>query len=128
VSSNAVSGIVELKPSSSLHRDLALALSAGSISKGAVGMVAVVETDILPEGNRLGSKAILADFAREQAQWALHKSYPVLSALCEWRAQLVADGLTVEELQRQLIDGMDRVRGEKRRGMRQKGLKLEVEP
>ena len=55
LSSDAVSGIVELKPSSSLHRDLALALSDGAISEGAVGMIAVVETGIRPAGHRRGA-------------------------------------------------------------------------
>jgi len=128
LSSSAVSGIVELKPSSNLHRDLALALNDGAISEGAVGMIAVGETDIRPAGHTLGSPAALQGQARHEAQSALHKSYPVLSALCEWRAQLVVDGLTVEELQRQLIDGMGRIRREYREGTRQKELKLEVEP
>ena len=128
LSSNSGSGIVELGPRSSLHRDLALALSDGAISAGPVGMVTVIEADTRPAGHGLASPARIEDQARHEAQSARHKSDPILSALCEWRARLVADGLTVEELRRQLIDGMDRVRREHRRGTRKKGLRLEVEP
>ncbi len=125
LSSNSVSGIVELGPRSNLHRDLALALSDGSISAGAVGMVAVIEADTRPAGARLRFPAKIEDLARHESRSTQHKSDRVLSALCEWRAQLVGDGLTVEELQRQLIDGMDRVRRDRRQ---QKSLELEVEP
>lgn len=91
-------------------------------------MVTVIEADTRPAGNGLASPDRIEDLARHEAQSARHNSDPILSALCEWRTQLVADGLTVEELRRQLIDGMDRVRREHRQGTRQKRLRLEVEP
>ena len=124
LSSNSVSGIVELGPRSRLHRDLALALSDGSISAGAVGMVTVIEADTRPAGIQLRFPEKIEDLAKREARSTRHKSDRVLSALCEWREKLGGDGLTVEELQQQLVDGMNRVRSQRKQ---QKGLELEVE-
>jgi hypothetical protein len=54
-------------------------------------------------------------------------SAPVLFALCHWREQLVADGLSVEDLRRELVEEMNRIRSKQRRGEQEKRLKLGVE-
>jgi hypothetical protein len=126
--SDAVSGIIELGPRSNLHRDLAMAPGAGSNSASDIGMVAVIEASTGSTSNELGATAKLQELARANAQWVRDKSYPVLSALCKWRTELVLDGLTPGDLRQRLLDGMDRIRRVHREDQRQKGLKLEVEP
>jgi hypothetical protein len=121
--SNAVSGIVELGPRSNLYRDLALAPGAGSKSASDIGMIAVIEANT----RSAGATAKLQESARANARWVRDKSYPVLSALCKWRTELVLDGLTPEDLREQLVEGMNRIRRVNRAGKQQKELKLEVE-
>ncbi len=122
--SNAVSGIVELGPRSNLYRDLAMAPGAGSKSASDIGMIAVIEAN----ARSASATAKLQELARANARWVRNKSYPVLSALCKWRTDLVLDGLTPEDLREQLVEGMDRIRRVNREGKQQKELKLEVEP
>jgi hypothetical protein len=126
--SDAVSGIIELGPRSNLYRDLAIAPGTGPNSASDIGMVAVIEASTRPTTNRLSATAELQELARTHAQAIRNKSYPVLSALCQWKTELVLDGLTPEALRQRLVDGMDRIRRARRYERPQKGLKLEVEP
>ena len=126
--SNAVSGIIELGPRSNLHRDLAVAPSAGSNSASEIGMIAVIEASTRSTDNELSATAKLQELARANAERVRSESYPVLSALCQWKTELDRDGLTPEGLRRRLVEGMDRVRRARRDENQQKGLNLEVEP
>lgn len=124
--SNAVTGAVQLGATPALHRDYWSAVSAGSIGEAQIGMSLAVE---------LGAQSGMLEFAstrfeeqvREKAHRVWERSAPVLFALCNWREQLAADGLSVEDLRRELVDEMDRIRSKQRRGIQEKQLNLEIE-
>lgn len=124
--SNAVTGAVQLGAMPALHRDYWSAVSAGSIGEAQIGMSLAVE---------LGAQSGMLEFAstrfeeqvREKAHRVWERSAPVLFALCNWREQLAADGLSVEDLRRELVDEMDRIRSKQRRGIQEKQLNLEIE-
>ena len=124
--SNAVTGAVQLGATPALHRDYWSAVSEGSIGEAQIGMSLAVE---------LGAQSGMLEFestrfeaqVREKAHRVWERSAPVLLALCHWREQLVADGLSVEDLRRELVDEMDRIRSKQRRDIQEKQLNLEVE-
>jgi hypothetical protein len=126
--SDAVSGIVELGPRSNLHRELAMAPASESNAVSDIGMIALIEASTRSAGNDLGATSKLEELARSNAQRVRDQTYPVLSALCEWKTDLDRDGMTPEELRRQLVDEMGRIRRMHRESEQRKGLRLEVEP
>jgi hypothetical protein len=124
--SNAVTGAVQLGATPDLHRDYWSAVSDGSIGEGQIGMSLAVE--IGARSGRLDPAATrLREQAREKAHRVWETSAPVLFALCRWREQLVADGLSVDDLRRELVEEMNRIRSKQRRGEQEKRLKLDVE-
>jgi len=124
--SNAVTGAVQLGATPDLRRDYWSAVSEGSIGEGEIGMSLAVE--IGARSGRLDPAATkLEEKVRKKAHRVWERSAPVLFALCSWRKQLVEDGLSVEELRRELVEEMDRIRSKHRSGEQEKNLKLEVE-
>ncbi len=124
--SNAVTGAVQLGATPDLHRDYWSAVSEGSIGEGEIGMSLAVE--IGARSGRLDPAARrLEEKIRKKAHRVWERSAPVLFALCSWRRQLVDDGLSVEDLRRELVEEMNRIRNRHRLGEQEKNLKLEVE-
>jgi hypothetical protein len=124
--SNAVTGAVQLGATPDLHRDYWSAVSEGAIGEGQIGMSLAVE--IGARSGRLDPAASrLEEQAREKAHRVWERSAPVLFGLCDWRRQLVADGLSVEDLRRELVEEMNRIRSRQHRDEQEKNLKLEIE-
>ena len=124
--SNAMVGAVHLGPLSNLHRDYWSAVSEGSISEGELGMTLAVEIATPSHGLELDSTN-LEKRAREKARRVWDRSAPVLYELCNWRRRLSQDGRSVEDIRRELVEEMNRIRREHRRAEQQKNLKLDVE-
>jgi hypothetical protein len=127
LASNAMVGAVHLGPLSNLHRDYWSAVSEGSILEGEIGMTLAVEIRTPSQGLELDSIR-LEEHAREKARRVWDRSAPVLFELCHWRRQLSQDGLSVEDIRRELVEEMDRIRREYHRAEQRRNLKLEVEP
>jgi hypothetical protein len=124
--SDAVTGAVQLAATPDLQRDYWSAVSEGSIGEGQIGMSLAVE--IGARSGRLDPASTrLEEQVREKAHRVWERSAPVLFALCNWREQLVADGSSVEDVRRELVDEMNRIRRRQHRDQQEKRLKLEVE-
>ncbi len=127
LASNVMVGAVHLAPLPNLHRDYWTAVSEGSIPEGEIGMTLAVEIGT-PSHGREPDSTRLERHARERARRVWGRSAPLLLELCHWRQELLEDGLSVEDIRRELVDEMNRIRRDHRRAEQQKKLKLEVEP
>ena len=139
--SNVMVGAVHLAPLPNLHRDYWAAVSEGSIPEGKIGMTLAVEIGSPSHGRKPDSVEIgttshdrkpdstyLERQARDRARRAWDRIAPLLLELCNWRQELSEDGLSIEDIRRELVDEMNRIRHEHRRAEQKKKLKLEVEP
>jgi len=127
LASNVMVGAVHLAPLPNLHRDYWAAVSEGSIPEGEIGMTLAVEIGTPSHGLEPDSTR-LERHARERARRVWERSAPILLELCEWKQELSEDGLSVEDVRRELVDEMNRIRRAYRRTEQQKKLNLEVEP
>ena len=126
--SDAVTGVVQLIPTAGLNRDLLYKLSDELVSLSSIEMIAPIEINVQPGGGGLGSTVALQQFARSKARWIWSEIEPTLSALCAWRTELIDDGLTIEDLQRELVDGMVRIRREYRERKRAGSQEIDADP
>lgn len=125
LSSNAISGAVRFESTPSLHRDYLLSRSKESVPPSDIGMILV--TEIPTRWNRVDPAVELDKFARVRAEWVWSTTAPALFKMCAWKAQLIEDGLSVEDLRRELVKEIERIRREHREINQQKKLQLEVE-
>ena len=114
----SVSGVVVFVATAGLNRDFAYEPSDELIPPSGIEMVVPVEIDLRPRGGGLGSRVALQRFAKSKASWIWAEIEPNLSALCAWRRELIDDGLTLEDLQRELANGRFHIRSESRAGRR----------
>lgn len=126
--SDAVSGVVQLVASASLNRDLLYQLSDELAPLSRIEMIVPIEINVQPGGGGLGPTVAVQQFARRKARWIWAEIEPTLSALCAWRTELIDDGLTIEDLQRELVDGMVRIQHEYRERKRGGSQGIDTDP
>jgi len=110
---NSVSGVIEFGPMANFNRDLALSLIEEPLPPGGAGMLVPIEAEIQSRGHRVSSTTELERLARVEAVLLWKRLTPTLFALCDWRTQLVDDGLTVEVLYERLVDRIVRIRSDR---------------
>jgi len=106
-----------------LLRDWLFASEAGAIASGAG--LETTSAEAIP--HRGGRPEIDREHIQAAAERWANRVSPVLIEMCEWREGVIADGLTVEHLRRELVEEMIRIRREHREEKQRKDLKLEIE-
>jgi hypothetical protein len=93
-------GAVELASTSHLHRDYSLALMSGEVPEGPMGTL--IATEIATQQGTVRFRDGVRADARKVAQWAWGISTPALGGLCTWETQVINEGVTIEELRKEL--------------------------
>jgi len=124
--SNVVVGSVSVQATSALTRDAQLALEEGAyVGRGLGGMFSVEER--VTHRGEFVDREKFEIYLRTTAREIWRNTEPILDMLCSWEATLTEDGLTVNELRRELVKEMARVRRRYREEKQRKKLELEIE-
>ena len=120
---NMIVGSTVFNASAWLLRDWLFALEAGAITSGAG--LETTSAEAIP--HRGGQPQIDREHIQAAVERWANRVSPVLTEMCEWREGVIADGLTIEHLRRELVEEMIRIRREHREEKQRKDLRLEIE-